>query len=314
MGLKVAFQMDDIASLHILGDSTFAIMLEAQARGHELFYYLPSNLSFYEGDVLASGHPVSVQDVEGDHFILRDKQRVNLKEFDVVHLRQDPPFDMSYITTTHLLEMIQPETLVVNNPMQVRNAPEKLYLLNYLQLTAPTLITRSSEEVMRFRDEWKDIIVKPLYGNGGEGVFRIAPTDTNLSSLIELFTNMSREPFIVQQYLPAVREGDKRIILVDGEPFGAINRVPAENETRSNMHIGGRPEPIELDDRDQEICAAIGPELKRRGLIFVGIDVIGGVLTEINVTSPTGIREVKKFGGADIAALIWDAIEEKVSD
>ena len=312
MSLKTAFQMDDIAGLHIEGDSTFALMLEAQKRGHEVFYYLPSDLSFVEGKVVARGANVSVQDVAGDHFTLGKSRFVDLADMDVVHLRQDPPFDMNYITTTHLLERVHPETLVVNNPSEVRNAPEKLFVLNFPELIAPTLITRSEDEVVAFRNQHKDIIVKPLYGNGGAGVFRVKGDDTNLSSLMEMFKATMREPFIVQAYLPAVRDGDKRIILVDGKPVGAINRVPAANETRSNMHVGGRPEPIELDARDQEICAAIGPELAKRGLIFVGIDVIGGVLTEINVTSPTGIREVAKFGGADIAALIWEAIERKV--
>ena len=312
MSLKTAFQMDDIAGLHIEGDSTFALMLEAQKRGHELFYYLPDNLSFVEGKVLARGSDVTVKDVAGDHFELGEARVVDLADVDVVHLRQDPPFDMHYITTTHLLERVHPNTLVVNNPAEVRNAPEKLFVLNFPELTAPSLITRSEDEVLAFREQYKDIIVKPLYGNGGAGVFRVRGDDTNLSSLMEMFKATMREPFIVQAYLPAVRDGDKRIILVDGKPVGAINRVPAANETRSNMHVGGRPEPIELDVRDQEICAAIGPELAKRGLIFVGIDVIGGVLTEINVTSPTGIREVAKFGGADIAGLIWKAIEEKV--
>jgi len=312
MSLKVAFQMDDIGGLDIQGDSTFAMMLEAQARGFELFCYPPSAISYNAAEVIATGNSVKVRDLEGDHFVLQREETVFLKDFDVVMLRQDPPFDMNYITTTHLLEMIQPETLVVNNPVEVRNAPEKLFLLKFPELTAPTLITRSEDEVTKFRKKWSDIIVKPLYGNGGAGVFRIREDDTNLSSLIEMFKAQSREPFIVQQYLSAVREGDKRVILVDGEAVGAINRVPAANETRSNMHVGGRPEPIEMDERDREICAAIGPELKKRGLLFVGIDVIGGVLTEINVTSPTGIREVKKFGGADIAKLIFEAIDAKV--
>lgn len=310
--LKVAFQMDHIEGLHIEGDTTFALMIEAEARGHELFHYTPDEISYKAGRIVARGHSVEVRDVPGDHFQLDDERLVDLADFDVVHLRQDPPFDMNYITTTHLLEMIHPGTLVVNNPFEVRNAPEKLYLLKYPELTAPTLITRSEDEVAAFRAEHKDIIVKPLYGNGGAGVFRIREDDTNLTSLMELMKDNGPEPFIVQAYLPAVRAGDKRIILVDGESVGAINRVPAEHETRSNMHVGGRPEPIELTDRDKEICAAIGPELKERGLILVGIDVIGGVLTEINVTSPTGVREVKKFGGADIAKLVWEAIEGRL--
>ena len=309
--LKIAFQMDEISSLHIEGDTTFAMMLEAQKRGHAIFYYMPDALSLRDGVVTATGFDVEVKDEVGDHFKLGEEKTVDLSTYDVVHLRQDPPFDMGYITTTHILEQIHPETLVVNNPREVRNAPEKFFVLNFPELTASTLITRDEKTVEAFRTEKKDIIVKPLYGNGGAGVFRIKEDDTNLSSLMEMLKEQSSEPFIVQEYLPAVRAGDKRIILIDGEPVGAINRVPAENETRSNMHVGGRPEHIELSERDKEICQTIGPELKKRGLIFVGIDVIGNVLTEINVTSPTGVREVLKFGGADIASLLWDVIEEK---
>ena len=309
--LKIAFQMDEISSLHIEGDTTFAMMLEAQKRGHEIFYYMPDALSLRDGVVTATGFDVEVKDEVGDHFKLGQEKTVDLSTYDVVHLRQDPPFDMGYITTTHILEQIHPETLVVNNPREVRNAPEKFFVLNFPELTASTLITRDEKTVEAFRAEKKDIIVKPLYGNGGAGVFRIKEDDTNLSSLMEMLKEQSSEPFIVQEYLPAVRAGDKRIILIDGEPVGAINRVPAANETRSNMHVGGRPEHIDLSERDKEICAAIGPELKKLGLIFVGIDVIGNVLTEINVTSPTGVREVLKFGGADIASLLWDTIEEK---
>ena len=312
MSLKTAFQMDEIADLHIEGDTTFALMLEAQARGHSVFYYTPEALTFDNGAILARGYDVRLRDEKGAHFERLGVRTVDLEEMDVVHLRQDPPFDMQYITTTHLLERIHPKTLVVNHPVEVRNAPEKLFVLNFPHLTAPTLITRDEPAVMQFRETYKDIIVKPLYGNGGAGVFRIAPDDTNLSSLIEMMKATTREPFIVQAYLPAVREGDKRIILVDGKAVGAINRVPAPSETRSNMHVGGRPEAVELTDQDREICDAIGPELSKRGLLLVGIDVIGGVLTEINVTSPTGVREVKKFGGADIAGLLWDAIEAKV--
>ncbi len=311
MSLKAAFQMDEIESLHIEGDTTFALMLEAEARGHSLFYYTPEALTFDNGAVLARGYDVSVKDEAGNHFKRLGVRTIDLEDMDVVHLRQDPPFDMQYITTTHLLERIHPKTLVVNNPAEVRNAPEKLFVLNFPHLTAPTLITRDEPAVLSFREIYKDIIVKPLYGNGGAGVFRIKEDDTNLSSLMEMMKGAVREPFIVQAYLPAVRAGDKRIILIDGKPVGAINRVPAKNETRSNMHVGGRPEPIELDERDREICAEIGPELSKRGLLLVGIDVIGGVLTEINVTSPTGVREVAKFGGADIAGLLWDAIEER---
>jgi glutathione synthase len=266
-----------------------------------------------DGMVTARVEPVSVRDIEGDHFTLGPEEPADLASFDVVHLRQDPPFDMGYITYTHLLERIHPKTLVVNDPAEVRNAPEKLFVTEFSDLTPPTLITRDRREIVAFRQEYGDIILKPLYGNGGAGVFRIAGGDENLASLLEIFEDVYREPFIVQRYLPAVREGDKRIILVDGEPVGAINRIPAAGEARSNMHVGGRPEAIGITDRDREICAAIGPTLKQRGLIFVGIDVIGEWLTEINVTSPTGIREVARFGGADITALIWDAIEARRS-
>lgn len=311
MTLQTAFQMDEISNLHIEGDSTFAMMLEAQARGHELFYYMPDALTFDAGKIMARGANVVVKDEVGVHYQLSGERLVDLATVDVVMLRQDPPFDMQYITTTHLLERIHPKTLVVNDPAWVRNAPEKLFVLDFPEFTAPTLITRDVVAVAAFREQHKNIIVKPLYGNGGAGVFLIREEDTNLSSLLELLLSSTREAFIVQAYLPAVRDGDKRIILVDGVAVGAINRVPAANETRSNMHVGGRPEPIDLTPRDKEICAAIGPELAKRGLILVGIDVIGDVLTEINVTSPTGIREIAKFGGADIAALVWDAIEAK---
>ncbi|HMN88191.1 MAG TPA: glutathione synthase [Bauldia sp.] len=274
MALTVAVQMDHIARIAIRGDSTFALILEPERRGHRLF----------------------------------------LSTFDVILLRQDPPFDMGYITTTHMLERLHPKTLVVNDPREVRNAPEKLFVTEFTGLTPPTLITRDRSEIVAFRKEHGDIIVKPLYGNGGAGVFRIAGGDENLASLLELFEGAFPEPFVIQRYLPAVRQGDKLIILVEGELAGAINRVPAAGEARSNMHVGGRPEPVAITDRDREICATIGPTLKERGLVFVGIDVIGDYLTEINVTSPTGIREVKRFGGADIAALIWDSIEAKVAD
>ncbi|MEC9368408.1 MAG: glutathione synthase [Pseudomonadota bacterium] len=314
MPLSVAFQMDPIDRIDIRGDSTFALLLEAQRRGHELFYYTPPDLSFYGGHLHARGHTLKVEDKPGDHYRLSEPRVVDVGDFDVVHLRQDPPFDMAYITTTHLLEHIHPETLVVNDPASVRNAPEKVFVLDFLDLMPPTMVTRSLADVKAFRDEYKDIIVKPLYGNGGAGVFRIAPDDTNMGSLVELFQTVFREPFMVQQYRPEVRKGDKRIILIDGEFAGAINRVPAADETRSNMHVGGKPVAVELSRRDREICERLGPELKRLGLIFVGIDVIGDWLTEINVTSPTGIREVKRFGGNDIAAMIWDAVEAKVGD
>ena len=312
MALKVAFQMDPIERIDIKGDSTFALLLEAQSRGHDIFYYTPQNLALQNGELMAHGETLRVEDRPGDHYQLSDARTVNLGDLDVVHLRQDPPFDMSYITTTHLLERIHPETLVVNDPCYVRNAPEKIFVLDFLDLMPPTMVTRSLDDVKAFRAEYKDIIVKPLYGNGGEAVFLLKSDDTNLASLVELFQLMLREPFMVQQYLPEVRGGDKRIILVDGKLAGAINRVPAQDETRSNMHIGGTPTPVDLSKRDHEICDRLGPELKKRGLIFVGIDVIGDYLTEINVTSPTGIREVKRFGGEDIAALIWDVIESRV--
>lgn len=312
MTLNVAFQMDPIERINISGDSTFALMLEAQQRGANLFYYVPQNLFMRDGVVRASGHGIRVKDEPGRHFELLHARTADLSEFDAVFLRQDPPFDMAYITTTHLLERIQPGTLVVNDPASVRNAPEKLFVTHFLSLMPPTLITRSAADVKAFRAEHKDVIVKPLYGNGGAAVFRLREDDTNAGSLVELFQTVFREHFIVQKYLPDVRKGDKRIILVDGEPAGAVNRVPAEDETRSNLHVGGMPLAAPLTDRDLEICATIGPELKRLGLIFTGIDVIGNYLTEINVTSPTGIREIRRLGGNDIASMISDIIEAKI--
>ena len=313
MPLNVACQMDPIDRIDIRGDSTFALLLEAQKRGHSMFYYTPQNLALFEGQVSAHGATLHVEDKAGSHYQVSNQRTIDLAELDVVLLRQDPPFDMSYITTTHLLERIHPKTLVVNDPVHVRNAPEKVFVLDFLDLMPPTLVTRNADDVKRFRAEHKDIIIKPIYGNGGSAVFRIGPDDTNLNSLIELFLTVFREPFMVQQYRPEVRAGDKRIILVDGEVVGAINRVPAADETRSNLHVGGEARPTELTKRDREICARLGPQLKKRGLLFTGIDVIGPYLTEINVTSPTGIRQVQAFGGPDIAALIWDAIEAKVS-
>jgi glutathione synthase len=311
MTLNVAVQMDHISKISISGDSTFALMLEAQGRGHALHHYTPDRLAMRDGRVEARVEPVNVRDQPGDHFTLGKAELADLSGFDVVLLRQDPPFDMAYITTTHLLERIHPGTLVVNDPAHVRNAPEKLFVTEFPDLMPPTLITRDAEEIRAFRKEHGDIIIKPLYGNGGAGVFRISEGDQNLAALLEIFATAFREPHVVQRYLPEVRKGDKRIILIDGEYSGAINRVPAEGEARSNMHAGGRPEPAELTKREREICTAIGQELKRRGFVFVGIDVIGDFLTEINVTSPTGIREVKRFGGADIASLFWDAVEGK---
>ncbi|MEZ5687035.1 MAG: glutathione synthase [Paracoccaceae bacterium] len=311
MGLKVAIQMDPIGSINIDADSTFRIAEEAQARGHELFYYTPDKLIYREGRVLARGWPLTVRREKGNHFTLGDEAEVDLSDYDVVWLRQDPPFDMGYITTTHILERIHPQTLVVNDPFWVRNSPEKLLVLNFPDLTPPTLIARDLEAIRAFKAEHGDIILKPLYGNGGAGVFRLDLNDRNLASLHELFTGINREPLIAQKYVPAVVKGDKRIILVNGEPVGAINRVPAEGETRSNMHVGGRPEKVGLSERDQEICAAIGPLLREKGQIFVGIDVIGEWLTEINVTSPTGIQELERFDGVNIAAKIWQVIEAK---
>ena len=313
MTLRVACQMDPIERIDIRGDSTFAILLEAQRRGHEIFYYTPQNIALDGNDLIAAGHRLAVADTVDSHYELGRHSRENLAQWDVVLLRQDPPFDMAYITTTHLLERIHPKTLVVNDPAHVRNAPEKIFVLDFLDLMPATLVTRSIDDVLAFRRNHKDIILKPLYGNGGASVFRIRPEDSNLGSLVELFQTVFREPFMVQEYRPEVRSGDKRIILVDGEYAGAVNRVPAEGEPRSNLHGGGTAAKTELTDREREICARLGPELKRRGLLFTGIDVIGGYLTEINVTSPTGIRQIKAFGGADIAALIWDAIESKVA-
>ena len=313
MPLRIACQMDPIERIDIRGDSTFALLLEAQRRGHEIFYYMPQQLSLSGMKLTARGASLAVEDKLGAHYRISDERIENLAHWDVVLLRQDPPFDLAYITSTHLLERIHPKTLVVNDPASVRNAPEKVFVLDFQEFMPPTLVTRSAEEVKAFRAQHKDIIMKPLYGNGGAAVFRVPPGDTNLNSLIELFQTVFREPFMVQEYRPEVRYGDKRIILVDGEVVGAVNRVPSQDETRSNLHVGGRPEPTELTPRDKEICARLGPQLRKRGLIFAGIDVIGPYLTEINVTSPTGIRQIKAFGGPDIAALIWDAIERTLA-
>ena len=313
MALTVAIQMDPIEKIDISGDSTFALALEAQARGHTLLYYGPRELTFRNGAVSAVVKPLQVRATKGDHFTLGAPQRLDLSKTDVVLMRQDPPFDMAYITATHVLERIHPKTLVVNDPAHVRNAPEKLFVTEFKDLMPPTLITSDRAEIASFRAEHQDIILKPLYGNGGAGVFRVKADDENLGALLEMFTAFYREPVIVQRYVPEVRQGDKRIILVDGEFAGAINRVPAACEARSNMHVGGRPEATTLTAREKAICATLAPELKRRGLIFTGIDVIGNYLTEINVTSPTGIQEVNRFGGADIAAMIWEAIEKKRS-
>ncbi len=310
--MKIAFQMDPIGAVDINADSSFRLAEEAQARGHELFFYGPDQLAYQEGRITARGQDMQVQRVAGDPAVLGPEREVDLAEFDVVWLRQDPPFDMHYITSTHLLDRLKGQTLVVNDPFWVRNYPEKLLVLDFPELTPPTTIARDMQTIKAFKDKHQDIILKPLYGNGGAGVFRLDANDRNLTSLYELFTGFSREPLIVQKFLPDVKNGDKRVILVDGEPVGAINRVPAEGETRSNMHVGGRPEKIGLTERDLEICAAIGPLLKEKGQIFVGIDVIGDYLTEINVTSPTGIQELERFNGENIAEKIWQAIEAKV--
>ena len=312
MALKVAFQMDPIGDVNIDADSSFRIALEAQERGHELFYYGPDMLAYDEGRVTARGHRMTLRREKGNHVDLGSVETVDLADWDVVWLRQDPPFDMGYITTTHILDRLKGQTLVVNDPFWVRNYPEKLLVLDFPELTPPTTIARDLDTIKAFKAKHGDIILKPLYGNGGAGVFRLDQNDRNLSSLHELFTGFSREPLIVQKFLPDVSNGDKRVILVDGEPVGAINRVPAKGETRSNMHVGGRPEKIGLTQRDLEICAAIGPLLKEKGQVFVGIDVIGDYLTEINVTSPTGIQELERFDGTNVAEKIWQAIERKL--
>ncbi|AUH65945.1 glutathione synthase [Paracoccus zhejiangensis] len=313
MSLSVALQMDPIEAVSIDADSTFRIGLEAEARGHRLFQYTVDRLVFDEGRVLATGRPVTLRREKGNHVTFGDWAEVDMADFDVVWLRQDPPFDMGYVTSTHLLDRIHHETLVVNDPFWVRNSPEKLMVLDFPDLTPPTMIARDVAAIRRFRARHGDIIVKPLYGNGGAGVFHLRPEDPNLSSLLETFAGINREPMIAQKYLPAVVKGDKRIILVDGEPVGAINRVPAAGEARSNMHVGGRPEKVGLTEREREICNVIGPVLHEKGLIFTGIDVIDGWLTEINVTSPTGIQELERFDGVNAAALIWEAIEGRLA-
>ncbi len=307
--LKVAVQMDPLHSIDITGDSTFALMLEAQARGHKLWHYEVPHMWLDGSRLLARVKPVTVQNVAGAHFSFGGETVTDLSGMDVVLMRQDPPFDMAYITATHLLEHIHPKTLVVNNPVAVRNAPEKLLVMHFPHLMPPTLVSWDRQAIRDFRALHKDIIVKPLFGNGGIGVFRIKPDDENLGSLLDMFFAASREPLMVQRYEPAVRKGDKRIILIDGEPLGAINRVPAEGDSRSNMHAGGRPEPAKLTERELEICAAIAPTLKAQGLLFTGIDVIGDYLTEINVTSPTGLQQIARFEGLNLAAAIWDKIE-----
>jgi len=312
MTLKVAIQMDHVASIDISGDSTFVLGLEAEKRGYELLHYEPGRLAMKDGRIIASAEPMQLRREQGNHFTLGEARMIDLADMDVVLMRQDPPFDMAYITATHMLEHIHPETLVVNDPREVRNAPEKLFVTRFPEFMPPTLIATDRDRILEFRAEHKDIIIKPLYGNGGAGVFHVTPGDENLNALLEMFSENYREPIIVQKYLPAVREGDKRIILIDGEPAGATNRVPAEGEARSNMHVGGQPVKTQLTKREEAICEAIGPELKSRGLIFVGIDVIGGMMTEINVTSPTGIQEINRFNDVCLEADIWDAIEAKL--
>ena len=312
MSLAVAIQMDAMDSINIAGDSTFALALEGQARGNTLFHYLPADLSLQQGRVIARARPLQVRPEPGNHFTLGDAELIDLVAMDVVLMRQDPPFDMSYITATHLLEHIHPETLVVNDPVHVRNAPEKLFVTHFENVMPPTVITTDAALIHEFRAEYADIVVKPLFGNGGAGVFHIAPEDENLNALLEMFTGLYREPIIVQKYLPEIRQGDKRIILIDGIAAGAVTRVPPPGEARANLHVGARAEKTVLTAREEEICAAIGPALRERGLIFVGIDVIGDFLTEINVTSPTGIMEINRLDDARLDALVWDAIEARV--
>ncbi|MBN8955520.1 MAG: glutathione synthase [Rhizobiales bacterium] len=309
MKLNVAVQMDPIERINVRGDSTFALLLEAQARGHRLSYYTPDRLALRDGQVFTTARSLQVDDVVGAHFKLCDEERTEVSRFDVVLLRQDPPFDLAYITTTHLLERVHPKTLVVNDPAHVRNAPEKILVMMFPDLMPPTLITRDLGEIKAFRAEHGDIVMKPLYGYGGGAVFRLTHDDLNFGSLYDMFTTTFREPWVIQKFLPNVKHGDKRIILVDGEFAGAVNRVPAADDLRSNMVRGGAAKATDLTPREREICKRLGPALRERGLLFVGIDVIDDALTEINVTSPTGIRAIKNLGGADIAAMIWDKIE-----
>ncbi|PTM52730.1 glutathione synthase [Phreatobacter oligotrophus] len=311
MSLKVAIQTDPLASIKIRGDSGFALMLEAQARGHALHYYHPDSLAMRDGEPTAHVHPVTVRDVEGDHFTLGEGARQRLDAFDVILMRQDPPFDLHYITATHFLERVHPRTLVVNDPTSVRNAPEKIFVTRFPQLMPKTLVTRDFDAIRAFRKEVGDIVMKPLYGHGGAGVFRIREGDENFGSFLDTFAALTREPWVIQHYLPAVRDGDKRIILVDGVFAGAVNRVPAADDLRSNMVRGGAAETTMLTPREREICETIGPDLKAQGIILAGIDVIGGNLTEINVTAPTGIRAIRRLGGPDIAATVWEAIERR---
>lgn len=312
MTLTVAVQMDHIRTIKIAGDTGFGLMLEAQRRGHRLLHYTPDRLSMRDGAVTAMAESIEVRDVEGDHYTLGEAQRVDLSGVDVVLMRQDPPFDLAYITATHMLERIHPKTLVVNDPAHVRNAPEKLFVTHFPHLMPTTLISRDKEEIEEFRREHGDVVMKPLYGHGGASVFKIGREDPNFGSLYDLFAATFREPWVIQKFLPKVTEGDKRIILIDGEAAGAVNRVPAANDIRSNMVRGGAAKPTDLSPREREICETIGPDLKRMGLILVGIDVIDGNLTEINVTAPTGLRAIKRLGGPDLTGTVWDVIEGKV--
>jgi glutathione synthase len=311
MKLNVAVQMDPIARINVRGDSTFALLLEAQKRGHGLSYYTPDKLSLRGEELVAPVQVLTVRDEAGDHFTLGEPRREPLAAFDVVLLRQDPPFDLAYITSTHFLERIHPKTLVVNDPASVRNAPEKIMVMNFPQLMPPTLISRDLDEINSFRDEHGAVVMKPLHGHGGAAVFRVMPQDMNFGSLFDMFSVTFREPWVIQRFLPEVKHGDKRIILVDGEFAGAVNRVPAPDDLRSNMVRGGAAHATDLSDREREICATVGPKLRELGLLFVGIDVIDGNLTEINVTSPTGIRAIQRLNGPDVAAKIWDTIEAK---
>ena len=311
MALNIAVQMDPIARINHKGDSTFAMLLEAQQRGHSLSYYTPDRLSLRGNDLVAPVHKLTVRDAEGDYFTLGESVRTAMESFDVVLLRQDPPFDMAYITSTHLLERIHPKTLVVNNPASVRNAPEKIFVMGFSDLMPPTLISRDLEEINAFRKEHGAVVMKPLHGHGGAAVFRVLPQDMNFGSLYDMFAVTFKEQWVIQRFLPEVKHGDKRIILIDGEFAGAVNRVPAEDDLRSNMVRGGAAKETELSPREREICERVGPALRERGLLFVGIDVIDGHLTEINVTSPTGIRAIAKLGGPDVAAKFWDVVEAK---
>jgi glutathione synthase len=313
MRLNVAIQMDPIESVNIDADSTFALAVEALSRGHALWHYLPTDLVFRDGRVTARARPLTVRRVRGDHYTLGQPETLDLAAVDMVLMRQDPPFDMAYITATHLLQHIQPHTLVINDPVEVRNAPEKLFVTRFPALMPPTLITSDRAEIHAFRREYRDIIIKPLFGNGGAGVFHVDPDDDNLNALLEMFTQLYREPVVVQKYLPEIRDGDKRIILIDGRAAGAVRRVPQAGEARANLHVGARAEAARLSARDVEICGTIGPELERRGLVFVGIDVIGDYLTEINVTSPTGIQEIGRFDGVSLEAELWDAFEARLT-